>query len=552
MSATKHSNESSAPTGNEAGTRATGSGPSQEATVAPRRTPRTSALKNVLSNWGALAVTLAVTFVQSPFIVRNLGNTYYGLWVLVGSLVGYLGLLDFGVRSAVTRYIARLHAEHADDDASTLISTAIRIFAVLGLTVLVGSIVIAGFIIPRFHFQPDELKLARIVVLISGATLAGSMVNGAFGGVVVGLQRFDISATIDVVIALVRAMAVYVALKAGFGVAALALIQLIAALARTGVTYVVAARLYPELNMRSSWHREWARQVLSFSILSTLINFSGTLVLYSDSLVIGAFLPAAQITMFAIASTLTDYTRSITRGVSMTMIPRIGAMEGGHDLSVISALILQASRLTTLMILPVGITFLIRGPEFIGLWMGRGFAVPSGAVLQILTIALLFQPTAHVMGASLVGLSHQRSVVPLVLAEAAVNMILSIVLIRPFGIAGVAWGTTLPSLVLSLIVFPLLSRKLLGIRVWSYNLETRIRPLLAMVPFAIGTLLIKRFAPVHGLITYFASVAAALPLAAVGAWFVGLDPAERARVVMKGRAALAARRASVDSHPTDS
>ncbi len=506
----------------------------------------------MLSNWGVLVITLAVTFFQSPFIVRSLGNTYYGLWVLVGSLVGYLGLLDFGVRSAVTRYIARLHTEHADDKASSLVSTAVRVFGVLGLAVLVGSGVIAGFIMPRFHFGPDELKLARILVLISGATLAGSMVNGAFGGVVIGLQRFDITATIDVVIGLARAAVVYVALKAGFGIAALALIQLVEAVTRTVATYLAARRLYPELRMQSAWNREWAREIFSFSALSTLINFSGTLVLYSDSLVIGAFLPAAQIALFSIASMLTDYTRSITRGVSMTMTPRVGAMEVGHDLGVIAAVILQASRLTTLIILPVGITFLIRGPEFIGLWMGAGFAGPSGVVLRILTIALIFQPTMHIMGASLFGLSHQRSVVPLVVAEAVVNMALSVVLIRPFGIAGVAWGTAVPSLISSLILFPLLSRKLLGIRVWSYNLETRIRPLLAMVPFTIGTLLVKRFAPIHGLIGYFAWVAAILPLAAVGAWFVGLDPAERKRILAMVRGWLALGRSLVGARPADS
>src|SRR5262245_35767517 len=126
MSVPNHSNESPAPTGNEAGAgTASGSGPGQAGPTASRRTPRTSGLKNVLSNWGVFIITLAVTFFQSPFIVRRLGNTYYGLWVLVGSLVGYLGLLDFGVRAAVTRYIARLHTEHADDEASSLISTAV-------------------------------------------------------------------------------------------------------------------------------------------------------------------------------------------------------------------------------------------------------------------------------------------------------------------------------------------------------------------------------------------------------------------------------------------
>ena len=72
---------------------------------------------NVLANWASLVVGTVVSLFLSPYIVHTLGDTAYGVWVLVGSLVGYLGLLDLGTRGAVTKYVATYHAARRHEDA---------------------------------------------------------------------------------------------------------------------------------------------------------------------------------------------------------------------------------------------------------------------------------------------------------------------------------------------------------------------------------------------------------------------------------------------------
>ncbi len=63
--------------------------------------------QNVLSNWFALGVTTVVGFFLSPFVVHHLGNLAYGVWVIIASLVSYMGLMDLGLRGAVTRYVSK-------------------------------------------------------------------------------------------------------------------------------------------------------------------------------------------------------------------------------------------------------------------------------------------------------------------------------------------------------------------------------------------------------------------------------------------------------------
>src|SRR5262245_19765963 len=74
-----------------------------------------------------------INLVLSPFIIHGLGDRAYGAWVLLGSLVGYLALLDLGTRSAVTRYVAADHAAHRHLNAGRIASAALILFCGLGL-----------------------------------------------------------------------------------------------------------------------------------------------------------------------------------------------------------------------------------------------------------------------------------------------------------------------------------------------------------------------------------------------------------------------------------
>src|SRR5262245_61339072 len=104
--------------------------------------PRRQIFYNVLSNWVSYAFGTVIAIFLSPYVVHRLGSTSYGVWTLVVSLVGYLGLLDFGVRGAVTRYIAKFHGQADNQSTSRLVSSALGIFALIGcLAILIAMLI---------------------------------------------------------------------------------------------------------------------------------------------------------------------------------------------------------------------------------------------------------------------------------------------------------------------------------------------------------------------------------------------------------------------------
>ena len=494
-----------------------------------------SRTRNVLANWGGYVFAAGVNFLLSPFVVHSLGDSAYGIWILLGTLVGYLGLLDLGVRVAVTRYVARFHAQQDHAEATRIVSSALVTFGIMGLlaTFIAGGL--AFFVADLFEIPAELVSAGQIVLVLGGASMAVSLVGGVYGGIVTGLQRFDLSNLAEIAIGVVRALAIVVALKTGHGLVALGFIQLGVSGLRGLASYILSRRLYPEL--RASVYecrRSHLMMVFSFSSSVLLLQASGMLILFSDSIVIGVSLPIGMVTFFAIAANLTEYARAPISGISQTLTPSASVLEADDEGDELKRVLLIGARIATLIALPIILTFMLRGHSFIGLWMGEEYAGPSGDVLWILSLALWFAVGYQIVVATMMGISKHNGLVPAFIIEAICNIALSLVWIQSFGIIGVAWGTTAPRLIAATVFCPWYVQRVLGIPFSRFWFTVWIRPAVAMVPFALGSWFIEEHWPADNLFLYFAQVAAVLPLAALGTWAVSLTPAEKSRLVPPG------------------
>jgi O-antigen/teichoic acid export membrane protein len=488
-----------------------------------KRLPRS--FRNVVSNWAGSLISLLVAFFLSPFVVHHLGATAYGVWVLIMSLTGYLGLLDLGVRGTVTRYVAEFHTRGKHEEASRLVSSALGIFTLLGAVALATSTVAALIASRLFHLPQNHLG---VLLIVAGASVATTLIGSVFGAIVVGLQQFEISNAIEICLAIAKAATILLALGNGRGLLALAVIQLVF----SGLTLVAYALtswgLYSQLRVRYMFSdKASAHLIFSFGSYLFLLNASSYLIYYTDSLVIGAFLPVAMVTFFAIASNLVASSRSLIDGISFTITPLASSLNAGGNRDKIELISLAGPRYATMLILPIAITFALRGKTFIGLWMGSGYADASSKVLEVLSVALFFSAANQVTRAIMLGINKHRPVALVNIAEGVLNLALSIGLVRAMGIVGVAWGTALPNLATSLVFWPLYMRRVLEVRASKYVLSTWIRPAIVAAPFALISLIIDRmwFAPT--LWVFFFQVALTLPAVALGFWFGCLSQSER-------------------------
>jgi O-antigen/teichoic acid export membrane protein len=497
-----------------------GESPTTIVDVAARARSQPRILRNVISNWTAFAVTLIVNFFLSPFVVHHLGNTGYGVWTLIVSLTGYLGLLDFGVRGAVTRYVTKFHTLGEDDNASRVASSGLLLFMIAGLLAITVATVLAFLAAGHFRIPTEYRGTARIVLLLAGANIAASLVGGVFGGIVVSQQRFDLLNGVDISVTGLRAISIVGALYSGKGLIALACIQLGFTLLRGFTSALIARHLYPTLHVSlSKADRTYLKIIFSFSFYSFLIAIGADLIYSTDTIVIGAFLPVTMITFFVIASNLLEYTRTLLTAISYTASPLASQLDARGDQKGLQEVVLTSCRFATAVALPVITTFLIRGGTFIGLWMGPQYVSLSWLVLRILALMMFFTPGVYPAGAIMLGISRHKPLVLVRMGEGVANLALSVILVRRMGIIGVAWGTTIPGILFAVGYWPWFLKRTLGLNPLQYALSSWVRPWISIAPFAVLTYVIERKWRAGNLAIFFSQVAAALPVALIAIWF---------------------------------
>ena len=500
--------------------------------------------RNAAANWITFLFVAGVSFFLSPFVVHHLGNTSYGIWTVLTALVGYLGLLDFGVRGAVTRYVAHYHAVHDSESASSIVSAGFMMYGLLGTAaVLIAGL--AGYLAPALLNIPEAfIDDTRIVMVVGGVTVAVTLLGGVFGGVIVGLQRFDITSGVEITVTSVRTVSIVFALLHGYGLVSLAVIHLGGSVLSGVAAWALARRLYPEMRIRLHI-RLWthARKILSFSVFLSLIHIAGMIIYYTDVVVISLFLPVSLVTFYAIAGNLSQYASQLSSAISMPMTPRISASASSGKTR-IGEDIVRVARVATLVTAPIAATFWIRGESFINLWMGPEYGPASGEVLRILAFITLLAGARAVTVSSIIGLNMHRTLIRPFAVEAVANVVLSVSLIKPLGLSGVALGTLIPGLIVGLGYIPRCLSKTTGTSANLFILNAWLLPIAACVPFALATILMETYLPAKTLIAFFAQVIGVLPLVAIGATVLCASPAERKQlgeaarklVAMMGRA----------------
>ncbi|MGD0482869.1 MAG: oligosaccharide flippase family protein [Terracidiphilus sp.] len=477
--------------------------------------------RSVLSNWFAIAAGMAVGFFLSPFLVHRLGNVAYGVWVLAISSVSYFGLLDLGLRNSVTMFVAKGHTTGDHEAASQVLSAAlwVRIQIAALVMVLCGVLVVVFPVI--FKITPAMATDARVVVLLMGLNFAIYMSIGVFGGILSALNRYDLYTLVVLTQLTLRVIGVVTVVRAGYGIVAIAWCELAAGTVGYILFAYVARRIYPELKIRlKKPSGEVLKRIWSYSAYVFLLMVAIQLVYQTDNLVVGAFVSASAVTFYSIGNSLCRYTQQLVGAMTATFTPAASTFDAAGDTSSLRALYYNGTRATMAVSLPILITLIFRGDNFIGVWMGPQYSRTSGTVLAILATALLFSLQNTPATSIAFGIEKHKTIAMWAIAEAIANLTLSIVLARNIGIYGVAIGTLVPSLAVNLLLWPRYVSHLVGINYREVFLKVWGPVFLCAVPFAGASYAVGAFFPARNLMMFILQTVALLPIFAVSVGWI--------------------------------
>ena len=469
--------------------------------------------QNVLSNWLALGVTTVAGFFLSPYVVHHLGNLTYGVWVIIGSLVSYMGLLDLGLRGAVTRFVSKGVAQNDHEQSGQAVSGALWIRLWISLAIVAAGLILSVGLHHVFVIPPALQQAARIAVLVTAITVGINLWCGVFGGVLVALHRYDLTSGVSILQTSARAAGIVLLLRSGHGILGLALWDLCTAVLSNSALIFLCFRVYPQLKVVfGSPGRATLAKLWNYSFYAFLINVAIQVTYYTDNLVVGAFLSPGAVTLYAIGGLLIGYARQIVSSMTTTFTPLASSFEAEGSYENLRRLVIHGTRAALIVSLPIEVALFFRGHTFIRLWMGEQYAGPSGTVMKILLLSVVVASANTTSGGIVYGMEKHKRLALWAIAEAVANFVLSIILVRRIGIYGVAWGTTIPSVLIELFLWPRFICKLVVIPVRTYLWQTWFRTAIAVIPFGLACVLSERYWPTHNLFFFFLQIAIMLPL----------------------------------------
>ena len=455
-------------------------------------------IKNISSSWFSLGINIVTGIFLSPFILHHLGDTAFGVWVLIFSVTGYYGLFDLGIRSSVVRYVSKFTATEEDEELAKIVNTSLFSYSCIGLASMVLTLVLClnvEHVFPKI--PPDMIPTARWLLLMVGGSIALGFPLGIFGGFLEGLQRFYILNWTNVVATLLRTALIVVVLNRGYGLLMVAFITIFLPMIASIVRAIIALHLRPVPLAIKCVDRATFRRIVNYSSSTFLIMVAGRLKFKTDEIVIGTMLSAAAVTYFNIGNRIVDYAGQVVTTLAQVFVPMSSQSEAKGDMNRLRKIFVVGNRVCAFIIFPICATLLILGRSVIEVWVGKKYVATSYPVLVIMIIACTLWWSQSASGRVLFGMSKHGTWAKITLIEGVSNLILSIILVRPFGIIGDAFGTAIPLACSTIFFMPRHVSKLLGIRLRTYLREAYVLPFLLTMPLVAVLLLLKQWFVPH-------------------------------------------------------
>ena len=435
------------------------------------RPSRLKALANVVVSQLNTAVVTAGSFVVTPAVLYGLGDSGYGGWLLITSFIGYMRLLDLGTSAGTVKFGAGAQERGDSADLARVMNTSAAVFLAIGGAAV---LVTLGLTVLFSAIYPSVGASQNATILMLGGAMVIDLCFRPFSAALRMRSLYFVHDAIELSTYVVfkLGLVLYCAYNHLLSYRVLALLTLGETGARMLLVAGAAIVANPAARRINPLRAElgMVRKLASLGVAVSIIVIADIVRFQLDAGVIGYFLPSSpeSIAIFGVGTRLASTAFAALGVIGSVLMPRFSGLVETGDKEGTKKLLERASRATGFASAFLLVNVAVLGPHFLALWLHKPWIPTSAKILLIVLpayyVALLSGPAA----ALLMGRGRLRGLTLLTVTEALANLVLSVLLVRPFGIIGVAFGTAIPLALFRGVLFPLLLREQVGLSPLEY------------------------------------------------------------------------------------
>jgi O-antigen/teichoic acid export membrane protein len=490
-------------------------------------------LKNAFANVARGSTAALVVVLLPPFLTKSLSIEAYGAWLLILQLSAYVSFLDFGIQTAVGRFMAHTNELQDWKQRDSIVSTALAILTGAGLVAMLGVTTLAWQLPNLFRNMPVSLHQdAKLALLSVGGSLAIALPFSVFGGVFIGLQRYDIPAWVigisklfGGVLAVVLAHATHNIAWMGLG---MAFANVGAAISQFLAYKKFADNIKVSIRLIS---KRAGRELVDYCFGLTIWSIAMLFISGLDTAIVGYF-DYKSIAFYSLAINLTTFLIGLNSSIFNVLMPSAAIMGAQKDYIGLGELLVKSTRYSLITLILTSMPLLTGAEWILNVWVGQRYASSTAPILQILVMANVVRQTGFPYSIIAIATGQQRLLIVTPFIEGATNLIISIILVQLIGAKGAAIGTLVSgflSIFLHLTYNIPRTTKILVKRSKILK-EGVLRPILCLAPSTFIYLLIKTTPGLNLINDFFHTLLLGVILLAM-IWLYGLEHSERKKII---------------------
>ena len=391
-------------------------------------------------NYVIIALNTIVGLAYTPYMLRCLGQSEYGLYSLVASIIAYLTLLDMGLGNAIVRYTAKYRSQGRESEQWKMFGMFIVVYSIIGLIAFLGGLGLYFNVDVLFEntMSLSDLSQAKTMIILLVINLAITFPMSVFGSIITAYEDFVFQRLVNIFRIVLSTIVLVAVLKLGFRAVALVAVQSVFNILTLIINYVYCMRKLKIKIEFSRVDKGFVKEIGIYSFWIFLNAIMDKIYWGTGQFVLGALIGTVAVAVFSVAITLQQMYMLFSTSIISVMLPKMTAIvTRNNEDREISNLFVKTGRIQFLIIALVLTGFVVFGRGFVSVWAGPEYG-ESYVITLIFFFALLI-PLIQNLGIIILQARNQmkfRSLLYLGISFA--SLIAQVVLSRVMGPLGCA------------------------------------------------------------------------------------------------------------------
>lgn len=408
----------------------------------------------------------------TPFLIRALGQSEYGVYQLVYSVTAYLMLLDLGIGNAVIRYMAKYRAENNKQKQEEFLGIATLFYGIIAMIVLILGVVLLVIFPTAFAkgLTPEEISIGRKLLTVTILSTAVTLGTSSFATTLMAYERFSFSKGLSILCSLLKILFSFIALLLGMRSLGVVVVHFITnVLTRGAYTVYVLFKLKLKPKFKNP-DFGFVKETVSYSAFVLLQMIATQINSMTDSVLLGILAKGSSviIAVYGAGAQIVQYFKTVAshiNGVLMAGVVRL--VESGANAKALQDEMVRIGRIIFMMLGMVFTVFVVNGEDFMVLWAGENYQQGYMVAVAIM-VPTMFTLVQSIGNQILWAMNKHRTQAVVQIVSALINIVLTAFLIKWNPLIGAVIGSVIALTVGDVLCMNVMFKKEIGISLIGY------------------------------------------------------------------------------------